>query len=166
MKIIVICIMALAILGGGGFGAYSYFMQSAKAATADGAAVQTADAQPAESGHKKIVEDPKNPLPVVELSPMTIPVIDRDGVSQVVSMIVSVQAVDGPAADKVKYNEPRLKNAYLQEMYGILNRYAALKGGVLAIDTLKEHLNKASEKVLGQDIVNDVVLEVVQQHPV
>jgi flagellar FliL protein len=170
MKVIVIGILALAVLGGGGFGAYSYFMQQAQAATlaGEGGVDDAAKAAAAgEAEHKKVVaNDPEHPLPVVELTPMIVPVIDREGISQTVSFIVSVQAVNELAADKVKYNEPRLKNAYLQEVYGILNRYAALKGGVLAVDTIKEHLNKASEKVLGENVVNDVVLEVVQQHPV
>lgn len=163
MKTIILGVLALVILGGGGFGVYSYFMKPAEASPA---AAGEEHAAAAEAGHKKPAHDPAHPLPVVELGRMMVPVIDREGISQVVSLVVSLEAFDQPSADKIKYNEPRLKNAYIQEMYGILNRHAALKGGVLQISTLQERLDKVSEKVLGANVAHGVVLQVVQQEPV
>lgn len=163
MKAIVLGVLALAVLGGGGFGAYSYFMKPAEAAVPPGDhAVAPAEEEhaAAESGEHK------EPLPVVELSPMIVPVIDREGISQVVSLIIAIEALDIIAADKVKYYEPKLKNAYIKEMYGILNRHAALKGGVLQIADIKAHLNKVSEKILGEHVISNVMLQVVQQRPV
>jgi flagellar FliL protein len=51
-------------------------------------------------------------------------------------------------------------------MYGILNAHAALKGGVLQVGEIKERLNKITTKVLGEDMVNEVLLQVVQQHAI
>ncbi|MCD8494052.1 MAG: hypothetical protein LRY39_01280 [Alphaproteobacteria bacterium] len=161
MKAIIVGLAALAVLGGGGYGAYSYFMKTAQeAAPADQAVAEV------EPEKKEMTAEELAALPVVELGPIIVPVIDRDGLSQTISLVISVEAMDTLAADKVKYNEPRLKNAYLQEIYGILNRYAALKGGVLAVTTLQEHLNKATDKILGKGIAHGVTLEVVQQRPV
>ncbi|MCD8496844.1 MAG: hypothetical protein LRZ85_01405 [Alphaproteobacteria bacterium] len=103
---------------------------------------------------------------MVELSPMLVPVIDREGISQNVSLVVSIEVLDIHAADKVKEYEPRLKNAYIQEMYGILNRHAALKGGVLHVSAIKDRLDKVSEQILGKDVIHGVVLNVLQQRPV
>lgn len=162
MKAIVIGVLALAVLGGGGFGAYTYFMNPAQAAVpADGHAEAEA---PAEEEHA--ADEHAEPLPLVELSAMIVPVIDREGISQVVSLIIAIEAVDVPAADKIKYYEPKLKNAYIREMYGILNRHAALKGGVLQIGDLRKHLGTISEDILGEHVVSKVVLQVVQQRPV
>lgn len=158
MKTIILGVAALAVLGGGGFGVYSYFMNPAEAAGEEHAAAAEAEKAPA--------HDPAHPLPMVELGYVLVPVIDRQGVSQVVSLVVSLEAFDQPSADKIKYNEPRLKNAYIQEMYGVLNRHAALKGGVIEIGTLQDRLDKVSAKVLGEHVVNGVMLQVLQQEPV
>ena len=61
---------------------------------------------------------------------------------------------------------PRLNDAYIQDMYGILSDQAALKGGVIQVGMIKSRLNKISAEVLGEDIVSDVLLQVVQQRPI
>lgn len=102
----------------------------------------------------------------VELDPLILPIIDEYGVNQVVSLVVSIEVADAAAAEKVKKLSPRLKDAYIQDMYGILNRHAALKGGVVQVDKLKKRLNKVSRDVMGEDVVHDVLLQVVQQRPI
>lgn len=165
MKAIILGVAALAVLGGGGFGAYTYFMAPKAEAAVPADEHAAAEEKPAEEDHAA-ADEHKEPLPLVELSPMIVPVIDREGISQVVSLIIAIEAVDALAADKVKYYEPKLKNAYIREMYGILNRHAALKGGVLQISDLKKHLGSISESILGEHVVSNVVLQVVQQRPV
>ena len=66
----------------------------------------------------------------------------------------------------VEHLKPKIKDAFIQDMYGVLNRHAALKGGVIQVGVLKERLNKMSAKVLGEDKVYDVLLQVVQQRPI
>lgn len=101
----------------------------------------------------------------VKLTPLVLPIIDNNGVSQVVSMIV-VLDVAPAAAEEVKTLSPRLKDAYLQDMYGMLNEHAALKGGVIQVGYIKERLSKISHKVMGEDKVNAVLLQAVQQRPI
>lgn len=164
MKAIILGIAVLAILGGGGFGAYFYFIKPAEAAVPAGDAGHDAEAE--QHQEAAAAHDPAHPLPLVELSPMIVPVIDREGVSQTVSLIIAIEALDVPAADKIKYNEPRLKDAYIQAMYGILSRHAAMKGDVLQVGEIKAHLGAISEKILGENVIHGVVLQVVQQRPV
>ena len=38
--------------------------------------------------------------------------------------------------------------------------------GIIQVGKLKKRLNKVSEKVLGEDVVHDVLLQVVQQRPI
>ena len=66
----------------------------------------------------------------------------------------------------MRQNEPRLKDAYIQELYGVLNRHVALQGGVIKVDMIKKHLHDISHKVMGDGVVNGVLLQVVQQRPV
>lgn len=102
----------------------------------------------------------------VELEPLILPVVDNSGVSQTVSMVVSLEVVDTASADKVKLLSPKLKDAYITDMYGVLNEHAALKGGVIQVGAIKERLNKITTKIMGEHVVNDVLLQVVQQRPI
>lgn len=104
-------------------------------------------------------------LEYVKLDPLLLPVIDQDGLQQVVSLIVAIE-VDGVSnADKVKSMKPRLTDAYIQDVYGILNEHAAMKDGVIQVKKLKQRLNDVTAHVVGDDIDAEVLLQVVQQRP-
>lgn len=149
--------MALALLGGGGTGGYYYFMKPAEAALTDDA--KSHKKAEKKDGHSKTFE-------FVELDPLILPIIDEDGVNQVVSMVIAIEVADSYSANKVTSLSPRLKDAFIQDMYGVLNKHAALKGGVIQVNMIKKRLNKISNKVLGDDVVQDVLLQVVQQKPI
>ena len=102
----------------------------------------------------------------VELTPFILPIIDPSGVSQLVTMTVAIEVNSADDAAEVERMAPRLKDAYLQDMYGALNRYAALKGGQMRLGIIKKRLNMASTRVLGEDVVQDVLLQMVQQRPI
>jgi len=165
MRKIIIAIAALFLLGSGGAGAYFYFGQSAEAS----AGSEVGD------NYEKNKEDKKGKkkkggyggsFEFVELSPLMLPIVDNNGVSQTVSLVVALEVADSGAADKVKKFIPRLTDAFIQDMYGVLNRHAAMKGGVIQVTYIKERLNKISAEVLGDDVVHDVLLQVVQQRPI
>ncbi len=156
MRMIMIAVAALLVLGGGGAGAYFYFGQEAEASS--GEETKTA--------HKKEEHKDTSHFEFVELDPLILPIVDEDGLSQTVSMIVALEVFDSAAAGKVEHMSPKLKDAFIQDMYGVLNRHAALKGGVIQVGMIKKRLNKISNKVMGDDVINDVLLQVVQQRPI
>jgi len=102
----------------------------------------------------------------VKMDPLLLPIIDDDGVQQVVSMVVAIEVGGASDADKVKSIKPRLADAYIQNMYGILNKHAALKGGVIQVKMIKDKLNAVTSKIVGDDIDTEVLLQVVQQRPI
>ena len=158
MKKVLLGLLALGLIGGGGAGVYVYFMKPAEAAV-------TEDGQ-----HKKAKKEKSHKnnehFEFVELDPLVLPIIDEDGVNQVVSMVIAIEVADANSATTVKNLSPRLKDAFIQDMYGVLNKHAALKGGVIQVNMIKSRLNKISHKVLGEDVVQDVLLQVVQQRPI
>jgi len=158
VKKILAILVVLALVGGGGAGAYFYFMKSAEASQPEGV--------DAEKYAEKKEEKDKSTHIFVELDVLTLPIIDDSGVTQTVSMVVAIEVVDDKAAATVTAQAPRLRDAYIQKMYGILYANNALKGGVIQVSAIKEQLNEISHKVLGKDIVEDVLLQVVQQRPV
>lgn len=157
MKNIILVIVALVILGGGGGGAYFYFIASPAEAS-----YVTDESE--EKAAKK--EGEKIEYQYVELAPLILPIIDEYGVSQTVSLVVSLEVTDPYNVDKIKKMTPRLKDAYIQDMYGALNKHAALKNGVVQVSKLKKRLSKISDKVMGEGVVNDVLLQVVNQRPI
>lgn len=102
----------------------------------------------------------------VKMDPLLLPIIDEDGVQQVVSMVVAIEVGGVSDADKVKAMRPKLTDAYIQDMYGILNKHAALKGGIIQVKMIKERLNSITHKVVGDKIDTEVLLQVVQQRPI
>jgi len=164
MKMIVIIIAALAILCGGGAGVYFMFMQPAEAAATD--VVEDSHKQAKADHGKDDGHGGLSSMHFVELSPLVLPIIDENGASQVVSMIVALEVSSAEDAGMVTKMTPRLKDAYLQDMYGVLNKHAALRGGQIRLGFIKKRLGAASDRVLGDNIVQDVLLQVVQQRPI
>ena len=160
MRMIFIGLAALILLGGGGAGAYFYFSQSAEASAGEEADKKHHEKAKSDKGHEK------GHFEFVELDPLVLPIVDNNGVSQVVSMVVALEVADAEIAKEVEKMTPRLKDAFIQDMYGVLNRHAALKGGVIQVSAIKKRLNKISAEVLGEDKVHDVLLQVVQQRPI
>lgn len=161
MKKILMAVLAILVLGGGAASVPSgpAYAGSAEAATHD--KPKKAESHDAEGdGHGGAS------VSFVRMAPLVLPIIDNDGVTQTVSLVVVLEVNDEATADEVKMLSPRLKDAYIQNMYGMLNRHAILEGGVLKVADIKAKLNSITQKVMGEDKVNDVLLEVVQQRPI
>lgn len=159
MKKIIILLVAVLLLGGGGAGAYFYlFANKAEAAVPEGEEHEKAAAAEGEHGAPA--------FQFVEMDPLILPIVDNEGVSQVVSLVIALEVADQATADEVKAMTPKLKDAFIQDMYGVLNKQAALKGGVIQVSQIKQRLNMISNKVLGEEKVHDVLLQVVQQRPI
>ncbi|MEZ5813688.1 MAG: flagellar basal body-associated FliL family protein [Alphaproteobacteria bacterium] len=158
MRMVFIALGAIIALGGGAAGAYFYFMKPAEASLSEDL-----------DGHKEAKKEDAHDnahYEFVELDPLILPIVDQNGISQTVSLVIILEVPDAEAKHKVEAIAPRLKDAFIQDMYGALNRHAALKGGVLQVGMLKSRLNKVSDEVAGEDTVHDVLLQVVQQRPI
>ncbi len=164
MRMILIAVVALLVLGGGGAGAYFYFSKPAEASAGEAAkevaATHKKDEKKKGGGHGG------GGTEFVELDPLILPIIDSSGVTQTVSLVIALEVADKDKAEEVKKLTPRLKDAYIQDMYGVLNKHAALKGGVVQVAAVKSRLTKITTDVLGEDMVSEVLLQVVQQRPI
>lgn len=117
--------------------------------------------KPAEAG-----ADPNAPL-YVEISPFVIPVLGPNGPEEMVSLIVTLELA--PGQDRtlyVKQRLPKLNDAYVQTLYGALDRKTVKRGGLVDVGLVKAKLVKATEKVLGPDYVTDVLVQAVAQRKV
>lgn len=98
----------------------------------------------------------------VELRPLVVPVITERGVTQQVSLIISLEIPFG-MREAVRVKEPRLTDAYLRDLYGILGAGGLMKKGIVDAHAVKRRLVKATGKVLEEEEFKDVLLQVVQQ---
>ena len=99
----------------------------------------------------------------LKFNTFSLPILDDTGLSQAVSFSVVIEVPDGRRAQLVRANEPRLTDAYIHDMYGVWNKDAAYRDGVVHVDVIKDRLSRSSRRILGGDNVNDVSLEVVDQ---
>lgn len=165
MKFVLMALAGLLLLGGGAAGAYFFFDKPAEAAA--GPADEAQEAHKAKKADHGGGHGEGADVQYVEMQPLVLPIIDDNGVSQVVSLVMVLEVNDVGTAGEVRRLEPRLKDAYLQDMYGVLNKEAAMgDGGVVEVAKIKARLNKVTERVLGKGVVNDVLLQVVQQRPI
>jgi flagellar FliL protein len=155
MKTVLVAIVALILLGGGGAGAYFYFMKPAEAAT-------VASGEHEKSAKKK---DAHAVSSFVQLDPLILPIINKEGVTQVVSLVIVIETPDEAGKAQVTYMTPRLKDAFIQDMYGALSQDAMMRDGIIQVGALKNRLQKVSTHVMGDGVVNNVLLQVVQQRP-
>lgn len=158
MKIAIIAVVALLLLGGTGAGAYFYFMQPAEASS--GAAGEHAEGAKAKNkgGHAEATI-------FVQLDPVILPIIGKDGVTQTVSLVIAIETADEAGKAEILRLAPRLKDAFIQDMYGVLNQDVMMRNGVIQVTALKNRLHLISNRILGADHTKDVLLQVVQQRP-
>ena len=98
-----------------------------------------------------------------EMKPFVLPIITDKGLTQQVTIVVSLE-VPYDKREEVASMEPKLTDAYLQELYGALgNGQAFMIGKVLNVAAVKEKITKTTYRILKQDEVHDVLLQVVQQ---
>lgn len=165
MKYIAILVFAVFLMVAGGAGGYLFFQKQAIASLGN----ENAEAVKAKIARDNAVKGEKEAvanLRFVEMEPIILPIIDEHGVSQVVTLIVSLEVQDEAHQKYVERLKPRLKDAYIQDMYGVLNRKASMEAGIIKVDKLKNRLNRVSEKVLGNQKLNDVLLQVVNQRAI
>ena len=154
-------VVAMILLGGGGFAAFTFL--GGKSAQASIDPKQAAKGQSnAETAAAKKASDAK--VTFVKIDPLTLPIVNKSGVVQIVNISITLEVEDAEKAKEIERFTPRLKDAYIQDMYGALGSATALTtSGVIEVNTVKKRLNAVTEKVLGNDSVRDVLLQAVQQ---
>lgn len=119
---------------------------------------------PASAQAEDAKDEKKSALEYVDLNPLSIPVINETGLVQQVSIAVSLECATGKR-DAVNVYKPRLMDAYLREVYGALGSGRALMhGNVVNVEELKTRLSAVTQRVVGPDLVSDVLLQSVHQY--
>ncbi len=175
MKLLMMIVGAFLVLGGAGAGAYLFFQQEVEASSPvdedDYAEVDDHDSKDSKHAQKSSKkgghgDDALKFSQYVKLDPLILPIVDDSGVSQVVSVVIALEVTDALAAETVRGMAPKLKDAYIQDLYGMLSEHAALKGGVVQVGYIKKRLSDISDRVMSDGEIHNVLLQVVQQRPI
>lgn len=155
MKMVMIIVVALLIIGGGGAGAYFYMQPKEPAAD------QEQVAQAEEESH----EGHKSGTAYVELDPFILSVLGKHRAYQTVSIAVVIEVKSESYVEDIEAIKPKLNHYFLEEMYDSMGKDMA-KGKEMSISQIQKKLLKISKEIAGDDIVNDVLIQLISKHPV
>jgi flagellar FliL protein len=154
MKKIIFFVLALMVLVGIGVGGFIMFGQHKEA---------TAGAEHKEPPAKK---KPEGPPQFATIGPIVVPVMGETRVEQTVMFMVALEVPDDNAKDRVRSLTPRLLDAYLGALYGKIGKNDVSEGQLVDVANIKERLTEATVKVLGPDVVDNVLIQSVTQRPI
>lgn len=122
--------------------------------------------EPAKDEHGNPIPEDDGPL-YVEIAPFVIPVIGAKGPEEMVSLVVTLELAPGEERKTyVKQRLPKLNDAFMQTLYGALDRKTVNRAGLVDVALVKAKLMKAAERTLGPDYVTDVLVQAVAQRKI
>ncbi len=149
MKIVVILVLVLVLLGGGGAAGWFFFLK-----------------EDPEAMVEEVVEEAPPSAPVyVRFNPLQLPLIGDDGIDQVIDIIVALEVPDDAAADQVIAMAPRLNDAILRDLYGVLHTSRIMRGGVVNVNAIKLRIVDVAQGIMGDELVTDALVQGVAQRP-
>ena len=98
--------------------------------------------------------------------PLMVPIITDQGLTQQVSLSVSLELPYGSKED-VDVFKPRLMDAYIRDLFGAMGAgQIMIRGNIVDVELLRTRLAAVTTRVVGEGKVNDVLLQFVQQYAV
>jgi hypothetical protein len=149
MKALFLLLFGLLLLGGAAFGGWTLYNKYMIPPTAEELA-------------KKEAEKPPPPVAYVRINPIVVPMIGKDKVEQFVTIVATIE-VDATKQPQAAANVPRLVDAFISTLYAGVDDKSVMSGPLVSIPALKEKLTAAAAKVLGPDVVQGVLVQVVTQ---
>lgn len=147
VKALIVLVLGVLLLGGAGFGGWfvydKYFVVH-------------------EGEPKKEEPPPKPPTAFVRIPPLVVPMIGPSRVEQFVTVVATVEVVL-EHQPMVQANQPRLVDALLSALYAGIADKTVVKNGLVSIPAVKEKFIEAARKVVGQAVVQDVLIQAVTQ---
>ncbi len=118
------------------------------------------------AAEEEAVEEEKDVAAYISLNPIIVPILSDNGDAQLVTIILSLEVPTSEAEEKVEDMKIRLVDAFITDMYGVLDNNHLLRNGYVDVARMKKRLGKISDKVLGENVVSEVLVKGVQQRRV
>jgi len=99
----------------------------------------------------------------IHMTPMVLPVINDNGVEQLITLILDVQVTNFDAADAMHSNMPRVEDALMRALYGGFGEGSLRNGKLVDVAKVKSKAVAAVGEVIGVENVRDVLIQSVSQ---
>jgi flagellar protein FliL len=152
MKKLIFILLPLLLLGGGGAAAWYFFLR----APAEGDKTAAAAAEGEHKSEAKAV--------FVDVGEIIVPVYGRDGKDKLMVVRFQLEIGEVMPVDDVRYMLPRLRDAYIGTLSTLAGRGELVEESQRNA-TIKHALKLASDRVLGPDVIKDVLLQRAWQQP-
>ncbi len=100
----------------------------------------------------------------VEMQPLSLPMLPNDnGRARIVSVFFALEVADADSAAKVESHALRLTDAYIERLYGLLERRGVVYDGIVDLGRLKDEIMRTTTEVVGEQTVTHVLVQNVSQ---
>ncbi|MEI6985391.1 MAG: hypothetical protein WCK65_04610 [Rhodospirillaceae bacterium] len=145
--LLVIGIILLAAAGGGSYYAYTRYINPSE-----------------DAGHPKEVKPLPPPLPVyVRIPAIEVPVVGANRVEQIITLVVVLQVEDNAAAERTSSRMPQINDALMTGLYAAIDEGLILRGELVDISAVKQTMLQIAARLLGKDMVKEVMVQTVLQ---
>ena len=93
------------------------------------------------------------------LQPFTVPVVRNGRIAKHVSFVITLETSGLANKDKILEARKRLRDSFLRDLHGVMS-IRRKDGRSFKTSVLKKRLMAASKRVLGEDIVRDILIEI------
>ena len=121
--------------------------------------VASASSSKKEEGHGA----PQAPQTVM-VDGLSIPVVRRRQVEGQVALIIAIEPADVAAQQKIEASMPRLRDAYISDLYGYFGAIG-FDGSAGAIQAVLQRLTRATDRLLGPGVAKALLLQSAINYP-
>ncbi len=92
------------------------------------------------------------------LQPFVIPIVRNGRIARHVSLLITLETRGVANKDKILEARKRLRNSFLRDLHGVMS-IRRKDGRSFKTSVLKKRLMAVSKRVLGEDIIRDILIE-------
>lgn len=152
MKIVILLIVGLLLLGGAAAGGLWLYHQYTVPKEENAAPKPPPPPPP----------PPPGPPAYIRVSPIVVPMIGANRVQQFITIVATVE-IEASKQPQTIGRQTQLIDAFITALYAAVDDRSIMMGNIVNIPAVKHKLTDAAAKVLGKDVVHDVLVQVVTQ---
>lgn len=100
----------------------------------------------------------------IKLEPLVLPVASAEGLTQSITMKVSLEVIEAENIEKVEHAKPKIQDALLTKLYGNIKEEDTV-GGLLNLPEIKKMIEEVIIDVVGEHVVDHVLIDDIYHMP-
>ncbi len=112
-------------------------------------------------GEKPVIDEPPR---FIDMDPLVIPIFQGDRVAATIQIQLKLEALGADNEERIIKLMPRLSDAFVSDLYSFIPRLLK-KEERLDVSILKQRIQMAADKITGQGVVKEVLIQSVIDRP-